>query len=337
MPDMSRGDCVIPDNRGMYDGQITPSNPAADCLNHGIIAYASDPSEALQNAIDTLYLPHLSELLGKLTCVSKGFVSSAPPNSSAQSDAYLMPHESVLGLWGQSPEWGPDALITPCHWQVGMNEVVMLNPAEIQLTERESRDLLEAIQPYFAEDGLTVNYESPLVWRAQGDMFKGLPFPSLDKVIGRNVNAWMPKAGQARQLQRLQSEMQMLLYQHPVNDQRSLRGQWTLNSFWVHREITQMYKPPCPARVHLDLQTAALEKNANRWRQEWQNLDATFCKSLVDALSRKEAVSITLCSNTAWRHYRPKKASVFTALQSMLSQTSVHKELRAMIQDNPLP
>jgi hypothetical protein len=58
---------------------------------------------------------------------------------------------------------------------------------------------------------------------------------------------------------------------------------------------------------------------------------------LVDALSRKEAVSITLCSNTAWRHYRPKKASVFTALQSMLSQTSVHKELRAMIQDNPLP
>ena len=321
----------------MNDGQMTPSHPPKDSLNHGIIAYASSPAAPLQGALDTLYLPHLAELLGKLTCVSKGVVPTELPHDTSQSDAYLLPHEIAMGLWGQSPHWGPEALITPCHWQVGMNEVVMLDPAEIQLTELESRDLLEAIQAYFAEDGLTVRYESPMVWRAHGEMFQGLPFAALEKVIGRNVKAWMPSAGQARQLQRLQSEMQMLLYQHPVNDQRSLRGQWTLNSFWVHREWSHMYKPPYPAQIHLQLQTANAEQNAALWCQQWENLDATVCKSLLDALSRQQDVSITLCSDSAWRHYRPRKASMFNALQRMFSQISVRNELRALIQDPTTP
>jgi hypothetical protein len=201
----------------------------------------------------------------------------------------------------------------------------------------ESRDLLAAIQAYFVEDGLTVSYESPMVWRAHGNMFQGLPFAALEKVIDRNVKAWMPSAGQARQLQRLQSEMQMLLYQHPVNDQRSLRGQWTINSFWVHREWSHMYKPPHPAQIHLQLQSASAQQNAALWCHQWQNLDATVCKSLRDALSRQEDVSITLCSDTAWRHYRPRKASVFNALQRMFSPISVRNELRALIQDATTP
>jgi hypothetical protein len=321
----------------MNDGQMTPSTPAANCPNHGIIAYASSPAAPLQSALGTLYLPQLSELLGKLTCVSQGVVPTEPPHDPSHSEAYLLPHEIAMGLWGQSPQWGPDALITPCHWQVGMNEVVMLNPAEILLTEMESRDLLAAIQAYFVEDGLTVSYESPMVWRAHGNMFQGLPFAALEKVIDRNVKAWMPSAGQARQLQRLQSEMQMLLYQHPVNDQRSLRGQWTINSFWVHREWSHMYRPPHPAQIHLQLQFASAQQNAALWCQQWQNLDATVCKSLRDALSRQEDVSITLCSDTAWRHYRPRKASVFNALQRMFSPISVRNELRALIQDATTP
>ena len=92
-----------------------------------------------------------------------------------------------------------------------------------------------------------------LVWRAKGALFKDLPFAPLERVVGQHVNAWMPSASKARSLQRLQSEMQMLLYQHPVNDQRSLQGKWTVNSFWVHRQVDQLYAPTLPVQIHLDL------------------------------------------------------------------------------------
>ena len=304
-------------------------------IRHGVIAYAAPESEALRvamnNALDTLYLPNLQKLLSRMACVSK--LSTAPEGVSA----FLMPHESAPQLLGAKPSFGKEAIMTPCHWQVGMNEVTLLKPQELALNEEESRQLLSAIQPYFEEDGLQVVYESPLVWRVTGDLLDGLPLASIERVVGQNIKPWMPEHQRAKTLQRLQSEMQMLLYQHPVNDQRSLRGQWTLNSFWVHREWSQIYKPPYPARINFQLQTASAEQNAALWCQQWENLDATVCKSLLDALSRQEDVSITLCSPTAWRHYRPRKASVFNALQRMFSPISVSNELRALIQDATTP
>jgi hypothetical protein len=48
---------------------------------------------------------------------------------------------------------------------------------------------------------------------------------SLERVLRRDVAAWMPESPQraARTLHRLHSEMQMLLYTHPVNDARGAR------------------------------------------------------------------------------------------------------------------
>ena len=40
----------------------------------------------------------------------------------------------------------------------------------------------------------------------------------------RDVRAWMPDAKQARTLHRLHSEMQMLLYTHAFNEERSAQG-----------------------------------------------------------------------------------------------------------------
>ena len=321
----------------MKDGLNPRHTPASLGVQHSVIAYASSPNEPLSQDLGALNLPCLASLLGKMTCVSQGFTPIDLQGGKQSEAAYLMPHESVLSLWGLSPQWGPEAIITPCHWQVGMNDVVMLNPAEIQLSSAESQALLAAIQPYFAEDGLEVIYESPLVWRARGALFKDLPCAALERVIGQQVNAWLPSKAIAKPLQRLQSEMQMLLYQHPVNDQRSLQGRWTVNSFWVHREIDQLYEATIPAQLHLDLKDASLQSNAAQWRQAWEVLDNTVCKSMLEALTQDQEVSLTLCSADAWRHYQPQKTSLLNALKSLFTPTSVHKELNALRQNAPTP
>ena len=303
-----------------------PHAPSATA-QHWVIAYASSGKAALNEALDTLYLPNLQNLLRQMACVSRSSVLTQG------DDAFLMPHESACEIWGIQPTSGAQACITPCHWQVGMNEVIMLNPAEMGLSEDESKQLLAAIQPYFQEDGLEVVYESPLIWQAKSQLFEGLPFASLDRVVGQNVKPWMPdasKAPHAKSLQRLQSEMQMLMYQHPVNDQRSLEGRWTLNSFWVHRNLEQLHPHPSPMRISLDLRDSVQAANANQWQQTWQHLEATVCRPLLEALAAQQTISITLCSETAWQHYEPLKASWLTALKRVFRPLTVTQELRAL-------
>ena len=295
---------------------------------HWVIAYAAPESEALRaamnNALDTLYLPNLQKLLLRMACVSK--LSTTPEGVSA----FLMPHESAPQLMGARPLLGKEAIMTPCHWQVGMNEVILLNPKELALNENESRQLLSAIQPYFEEDGLQVVYESPLVWRVTGDLLDGLPLASIDRVVGQNIKPWMPEHQRAKTLQRLQSEMQMLLYQHPVNDERSLKGRWTVNSFWLHRRLEQLYPDSADFGVALDLRETVEPFNAKLWQQAWQHLDATLCTSLYQALDQNHEISLSLCSETTWRHYRPQAASWLNKLQRLIQPVSVSQELRAL-------
>ena len=268
-------------------------------IRHGVIAYAAPDSEALRkamnHAMDALYLPNLQKLLSRMACVSK--LSTAPEGISA----FLMPHESAPQLLGAKPSFGKEAIMTPCHWQVGMNEVTLLKPQELALNEDESRQLLSAIQPYFEEDGLQVVYESPLVWRVTGDLLDGLPLASIERVVGQNIKPWMPEHQRAKTLQRLQSEMQMLLYQHPVNDERSLKGRWSVNSFWLHRSLDQLYPDASEFNVALDLRENMQASNPKLWQQDWQHLDATLCQSLSQALDQNHDVSLTLCSETSWR------------------------------------
>ena len=295
---------------------------------HWVIAYAAPDSEALRaamnNALDTLYLPNLQKLLLRMACVSK--LSTTPEGVSA----FLMPHESAPQLMGARPLLGKEAIMTPCHWQVGMNEVILLNPKELALNEDESRQLLSAIQPYFEEDGLQVVYESPLVWRVTGDLLDGLPLASIDRVVGQNIKPWMPEHQRAKTLQRLQSEMQMLLYQHPVNDERSLKGRWTVNSFWLHRRLEQLYPDSADFGVALDLRETVEPFNAKLWQQAWQHLDTTLCTSLYQALDQNHEISLSLCSETTWRHYRPQAASWLNKLQRLIQPVSVSQELRAL-------
>ena len=297
-------------------------------IRHGVIAYAAPDSEALRvamnHAMDALYLPNLQTLLSRMACVSK--LSTAPEGVSA----FLMPHESAPQLLGAKPSFGKEVIMTPCHWQVGMNEVTLLKPQELALNEDESRQLLSAIQPYFEEDGLQVVYESPLVWRVTGDLLDDLPLASIERVVGQNIKPWMPEHQRAKTLQRLQSEMQMLLYQHPVNDERSLKGRWSVNSFWLHRSLDQLYPDASEFNVALDLRENMQASNPKLWQQAWQHLDATLCQSLSQALDQNHDISLTLCSETSWRHYRPQPVSWLNKLHRLIQPVSVIKELCAL-------
>jgi hypothetical protein len=301
---------------------------------HLLIPFAVCSAPECATALRALPLPQLEKLLGRLE-----------PGSTDPGDEHSlsMPHERVLarengfsapdgcipwGAWqvaqaGRDPQDAAWAWITPCHWRVETDHVAMGHPQELQLGASESRALLEAMRFFFEEDGIVLEYDAPTRWLARGEIFRGLATASLDRVVGRTIDEWMPRAPQAKTLRRLQQEMQMLLYTHQVNEERVRGGQLPVNSFWVSGTgalpAAHSAVPPAGLQITHYLRDAALLGDWAAWAVAWQQLDSKDCARLNQAVESGGEVKLTLCgernaqswSNHARRGWSSRLGSLF--------------------------
>ncbi len=287
---------------------------------HVLIPFAVCRDPAAQQVLSGLRLPHLAQLLARLSPTSL---------DTADEDNPTLPHERALaralGLPGgpQIPlaAWQASAstqansniqawaFITPCHWNLGQAQITLDPPQVLALDEAESRALLAAMSPYFDEDGITLLYESPGRWLAHGEVFRTLVSASPERVVGQgDIKPWMPAAPTLR---RLQNEMQMLLYTHPVNEARAERGAYPVNSFWLSGSgaLTRPIDASSPALMPLmplQLMHAALQQDWLSWGQAWEQLDATVCADLLRAVEQNgppERATLTLCGERSAQTY----------------------------------
>jgi hypothetical protein len=298
-------------------------------------AFADVPSDALHS----LALPHLRQILGQMACTHRDEEArDAKPSP-------CMPHERVkaraLGwrcdaplpwaAWAYPDNPAPQAWITPCHWQIGMDQVVMLAPAYLQLSNEESQQLLQAMQPFLQEDGLEVQWHSALMWHASGRIFEGMQAVSLDRVSGANVKPWITDGHLPPSLRRLQSEMQMLLYNHPVNDARTDQGRLTVNSFWVHGSgaLPAQHKALATGEVQVidSLRAPALQGDVQAWLAAWQQLDAQH----LAPLAQQAGLRLTLCSETAAHTYQRAERSWLQRVGAAFHKTDTDRVLQALI------
>lgn len=288
--------------------------PATDSPRHLLVPFAAASAPECQALLPGLALPNLQTLLALLTeqAPDRGDDHSlSPPHERALARALGLP----LAADGATP-WAavhsaeptlPQAWFSPCHFQVGMEQVSLLPGSQLGLDEAESRALLDALAPFCAEDGITLRFESATTWHACGEPLRGLVCASLDRVSGRPVDVWMPPspanpAGE-RLLKRLQSEAQMLFYAHPQHDARSARGLLAVNGFWVHG-AGALDAPPdarTPPAMPGDLRQAALQVDWPAWKAAWAALDAGDIAALLADAQRGAAVELTLCGE---RHAR---------------------------------
>ncbi len=327
-----------------------PRMPASIPSQHLILPFAASLAEPCQQALPRLdeaqQLPHLNQLLERLSQTQR-----------LEGDEYAlsMPHERVLAQslsWGeladgtlpwaawqaqgegidtQGKAWG---LLSPCHWLMGRETLTLLDPDELQLTELEARAFLEVLRPWFEEEGWTLVYADPTRWYAAHPSLACLPTASLDRVLGRNPDVWMPDHPQARLIKRLQNEVQMLMYEHPLNTPREAAGQLTVNSFWLSG-TGQLPNQPTPGllpstQVITDLRAPLLASNLADWISTWQTLDATVLKSACAALDAGQTVHLTLCGERSAITLSPPAAPSF-------SQRLLHSAQRWLGRSAPRP
>jgi hypothetical protein len=282
-------------------------------IMHLLIPYATSLAPPCQQALTQLKLPHLDALLRQLTLTRADTASTetlSPPHERALAAAQGLTGEDGLLPWGAwhaaqaghamatDAAW---AVITPCHWAVQTNHLTMIHPRALNLLETESRALFTAMQPYFAEDGIALHFDSPTRWLACGPQFAGLATASPYRVLGGKVDDWLPKAASAKHLRRLQQEMQMLLYTHTLTDARAALGQLAVNTVWISGTgaLPALPKPVDASQLTVDnsLRDAAVREDWAAWATAWQHIDATHCATMLTQVRGDTACSLTLCGD----------------------------------------
>ena len=301
---------------------------------HLVIPFAAPAGPQCQAALERLQLPHLKTLLRTLTPHGElhGQTSDLSPLServltnNAFADGLLpwaalraraLPNVTLGAAWG---------LITPCHLTVHADHIAMHDPATLRLEAQESLALMQAMAPYFLEDGLGLHFLHADTWLVQGEALRGLPTASIERVRGQKVDPWMPRTEAARLVRRLQNEMQMLLYTHPINDARVARGAPMVNSFWLSGtgDLPADAPPFLQATVLDDLQAPALRDDASAWAQAWQALDGGPLADMARALGQRghsvgaEPTTLTLCGSHTARTWRQQPRSLLGRIGSAL-------------------
>jgi hypothetical protein len=288
---------------------------------HLLIPFAGRGSPACRAALPSLRLPNLESLLSRLSLVetdTQDESTRSPPHERALAAALgisapdgcipwaaLEVRQTGIAEPGDREGWG---LVSLCNWQVGIDDVVLGDPAAIEIDAAESAALLAAAHPFFEEDGIALHPSStPGRWLARARIFNGLATASIDRAVGHPISQWSPLAEAARPLRRLQNEMQMLLYTQRVNDDRAARGVPPINSFWLSGTGALQADAPSPATpaptVSDALRVAALRDDGPGWAQAWQALDAGPVASLLADYTAGADVTLTLCGDRAAQRY----------------------------------
>jgi hypothetical protein len=320
---------------------ITP--PAPTHLLLPFAASADDDWPRAMQSIPTEQTRHVARLLQGMRPLA---------TEDAGANALSPPHERALarleGLEGdelqdglipwaaweraQSDEPGSStqawAWVTPCHWAMGREHATLTEPAALSLSEADSRALMAAMQVYFIEDGIKLHYAAPQRWLAAGELFRGVPTASLDRALGRSVDPWLPASthtgasAAGKKLRRLQNEMQMLMYTHPINEARSAQRLLPVNSIWFSGtgDLPAGLKPLSAAPlVHAPrmLADAALRGDWPAYAQGWADVDA-LAQALLQRQDAGERLQLTLCGERRSQTFESAPLSWLSRLTRLL-------------------
>ncbi|MDY6978291.1 MAG: hypothetical protein SV201_00305 [Pseudomonadota bacterium] len=121
----------------------------------------------------------------------------------------------------------------PVHLQADMTSAVMRGHQELRLDRDEAQQLVESINRHLHQDGLQLIMGQPHHWYlslSEAPELQTSPLPSL---LLQDINPHLPRGESAGEWRRLMNEVQMLLYDHPVNQQREAEGRLAVNSLWL--------------------------------------------------------------------------------------------------------
>ena len=206
-----------------------------------VLPYVLPPAELAQDLVRALNAPALASLITRATSNALPFDDSqrALPHetwlaqsrglSSAGAPAFAAAAMRGFGLAPGSESW---FIINPAHIEIARSHLMMNDLRQLHLSEAHAKALFATAEPVFAELGKTLLYGDAHTWFMAAGDWSTLQTASPDAAVGLNLTDWLPTGPGAVNFRKLQNEVQMLWFEHPVNVERESRGLAAVNSFW---------------------------------------------------------------------------------------------------------
>ena len=120
----------------------------------------------------------------------------------------------------------------PVHLAAGVNGMRLNAASALALTQHDAIILAAALEDFFREQNWKLEVPLPDRWYVRLPKLPAITTTELDRVIGRDIQPWLPEGPDRHFWHRLSNEIQMLLYASEMNRERELRGELAVNSLW---------------------------------------------------------------------------------------------------------
>ncbi|GGX28845.1 hypothetical protein [Undibacterium squillarum] len=283
-----------------------------------ILPFAIPPAEFLTDFRKSLKMPALSQLFAGLEQTSTHSIddfSPALPHEYWQAGMHLQaPVNSPPVAWHLMQSAGIPVtegfwfLLQPIHIHVARDHLVLTDTERLEISQAEAEAFFAIAAEVAAEYGLTLQYGNPQQWFVRADKWCELRTSTTAAASGHNIDIWMPRGEGERQWRQFQNEIQMRWHDHPLNQEREMRGLRTVNSVWISCGAGQhlpsfqnsvIWSGKYHADQHPVLQVNTLSSHAlnsdwGMWLDQMQTLDQTLFAPVLAELQSGKWHSVTV-------------------------------------------
>lgn len=286
-----------------------------------IIPFALPPAEHAKDLVKLLASECGSEglamLLSRSRAIQRNRFDDFSPElpheywlSKQHQHSYLEHQKNKLSLTLPEGYW---FVLHPVHLHIASNHLVLTDFRQLSLTDNDSRTLFKKAQELCSEIGLQLVYGDSLHWFLRADAWSDFSTTSPDAACGHNIEIWSPKGQQVLAWRKLQNEIQMEWFIHPIQEQRQQRGEKIVNGLWLWagtllpQNIASENSNPihfnCSATEFIQspqltllnqLTSPALAGDWGAWAQQMIELEHTWFKPLYSALKTRRLKNIDL-------------------------------------------
>ena len=290
------------------------------------------PQEIAADVCAGLSLPALQKMLAQAQ------LQPLPPDTLEAwlCETFGVAEQAVAPVTLRADGIAPDAAYwlraDPVHLRLQRDQLVM--QPQLPLVSDEAAQLCASLNAHFSDTGLSFFAPDAQRWYLRLDSAPEITTSPIAQVTGRNVHAYLPQGPDALRWHGIFNEIQMLFFEHAVNQAREARGELPINSVWLWgggRAPEKLLRPfvsvygDSPLALALaqttGLPVAALQADAARfvardegdvlvvweglrdalqqgdlhaWRNELQRFESSCAAPLLAALSAGRISQLTL-------------------------------------------
>lgn len=121
----------------------------------------------------------------------------------------------------------------PVHLRIENNHILLGDNQILNISLKEAISFADSINEFFSDDGITLLPLHSDRWYVKCDETPELRTFLLSQAVGKNINDLLPRGKEGVIWSNRINEIQMFLYEHPLNRARETRGELPLNSIWI--------------------------------------------------------------------------------------------------------